>query len=281
MATTLKTREQVISRPRATTTNSGMLTGVSTLWLKHMRKFVTSRMEVFGTLGMPLLWMFLFGVCMETVLREITTDPNLHYKAFITPGVMMLTCLASAIMSGATLLVERINGVIKEYLVAPVPRLSILLGTMSSGLTKAVLQALIVLGLGLLLDPAMILNAGALLLGMVVLVIYSLGFVAVAAAVATRARGLESYHSLIMLLNLPVLFLSNALYPLAAMPVQLQGIAYLNPTTYAVDAIRHLFYGNQLEIGLWIDLPILLIFMTGAIWFAYKSFQKVMLNALD
>jgi ABC-2 type transport system permease protein len=120
-----------------------------------------------------------------------------------------------------------------------------------------------------------------LLLGMVVLVIYSLGFVAVAAAVATRARGLESYHSLIMLLNLPVLFLSNALYPLAAMPVQLQGIAYLNPTTYAVDAIRHLFYGNQLEIGLWIDLPILLIFMTGAIWFAYKSFQKVMLNALD
>jgi ABC-2 type transport system permease protein len=277
MATILKTREQAVelSNGRSIGAWNGMATGVYTLWLKHMRKFWTSSMEIGGTLAQPILWMLLFGVSMQTLVPGTVTGGRIGYEAFITPGVMLLTSLSAAILGGATLLIERVNGVVKEYMVAPIPRLAVLLGTMASSLTKALLQSLVVLLLGLLLDPALILKVTSLVIGLGVVVIYSLGFVGIAAAVASKAKSMESYHSLIMVLNLPVLFLSNALYPLEAMPLTIRVLAYLNPTTYAIDAIRHLFYGVKLEIGLWVDLPVLLLFMVGAIWYGYHNFQQV------
>lgn len=248
-------------------------TGIYTLWLKHMRKFFSSSMEIVGTLFTPAMWMLLFGVCMESMVQS-AGDPS--YQLFITPGVMLLTGLAAAVLGGATLMIERLNGVIKEYLVAPVPRLSILLGTLASGLTKAMLQCLVVIWLGFFLDASLRFNPAALLAGLGLVAMYSLGFVGIAAAVACKARNIESYHSLILLLNLPVFFLSNALYPLDKMPGIFHTVALLNPTTYAVDATRYLMYGLPTEIGLWIDLPVLVAFMVFGVWFGYRNFQQVL-----
>jgi ABC-2 type transport system permease protein len=278
MSTTIREQTVGIATEKSNGALNGMATGVYTLWLKHMRKFWSSSMEIGGTLAMPILWMLLFGVSMQTLVPSSVTGTRIGYEAFITPGVMLLTSLSAAILGGTTLLTERVNGIVKEYMVAPIPRLAILLGTMASSLTKALLQSLVVLLLGLLLEPALIFNLTSLVIGLGVVIIYSLGFVGIAAAVASKAKSMESYHSLIMILNLPVLFLSNALYPLEAMPLTIKVLAYLNPTTYAIDAIRYLFYGAKLEIGLWIDLPVLLIFMVGAIWYGYRNFQRMISN---
>lgn len=277
MATVLSKSQQVtITTPEKTNNWSGMATGIYTLWLKHMWKFRTSVMELGGTLATPILWMLLFGVCMEGMVRELNL--GMSYQAYITPGIMLLTSLTAAVLGGATLLIERINGVIKEYLVAPIPRLAVLLGTMASGLTKAIIQSIVVLLMSLLLGVTLQTGFGGLLLGLVLVGIYSLGFVGIAAAVACQSKSMESYHTLIMLMNLPVLFLSNAIYPLHEMPAQLRVIAYINPTTYAADAIRGLFFGGQLEVGLWIDIPVLLAFMVAGLWYGYHSFQKTVAN---
>jgi ABC-2 type transport system permease protein len=277
MATVLKKSAQV-SRELPTSSIlykiKAILAGVFTLWFKHIYKFTHSSMEIVGTLGIPLLWMFLFGVCMDATLHQIT-GTGIGYKAYITPGVMFLTALTAAVMSGSTLLTERLNGVVKEYLVAPVPRIAVLFGTISSGLTKTVLQALIVLGLGALLDNALILEVGSLLAGLAIVVVYSLGFVGIAAAFACKAQEMEGYHSIIMLINLPVFFASNALYPLSKLPAALRMLAYLNPTTYAVDASRHLFYGVPTEIGLWLDISVLLIFALASLGYAYYTFGRL------
>jgi ABC-2 type transport system permease protein len=254
---------------------SGMIRGVTVLWLKHMRKFFRNRMELMGTLYLPLLWLFLFGVCMESMLKSLGGKAaGISYKDFITPGVMLLTGLTAAVMGGSTLLMERLNGSIKEYLIAPVPRLAVLLGTLASGLSKAFLQSLVVLAAGLLLDAGLVVNIFTLLAGLGVIIIFSLGFVGIAAAVASQSGGMEEYHALIMLLNLPLLFLSSALYPLQTMPSIIQMVAYLNPTTYAADAARHLFYGAPLEIGLTLDLSVLVFFMVLGLWYGYRNFQK-------
>lgn len=257
----------------------GLFTGIYTLWLKHMRKFRTNSMEIAGTLATPVLWMLFFGACMSGMAEEFKRMMGgISYQVYITPGVMMLTGITAAILGGATLLIERTNGVIKEYLVAPVPRLAVLLGTLASGLTKALLQSAVVLLAGVALGAKLTGTSVAVLGGIVLVVLFCLGFVGIAAAFASKAKGMESYHTLIMVMNLPVLFLSNALYPLEQMPAILRLLAYLNPTTYAVDATRHLFYGLKTEIGLGVDVPILLAFCVAGLWFGFRNFRRYVIT---
>ena len=283
MATVIKDRlEQPGSalgiNPTASGWN-GLGTGVYTLWRKHMKKFSRSVMEIGGTLFTPILWMLLFGLSMNGLARDMKGLPaSTNYLAYITPGIMLLTGLSAAIIGGSTLLMERTSGVIKEYLIAPVPRLAVLLGTMASGLTKAMLQSVLIIVLGLVLGSGLNWNPLTLLAGLGFVLLYALGFVGVAAAFASKSRGMESYHALITIFNLPLLFLSNALYPLSQMPTVLAVLAYLNPTTYAVDATRNLFYGTATEIGLLIDLPVLLGFTLLGVWWGYRSFQKAVSN---
>ena len=136
------------------------------------------------------------------------------------------------------------------------------------------MQSAVVFGLGLLLDAALVKQPLAVLAGLGIVALFTLGFVGIAAAFAARAKEMEGYHSIIMVLTLPILLMSNALYPLDKMPATLRVMAYFNPTTYAVDAARHLFYGVPAEIGLWLDAPLLLIFMVAGLWFAYYSFKQ-------
>jgi|GEM_PF-277707 len=268
-----------ISTSRRTSAWSGMVRGIYTLWLKHMHKFLHSTMEIGGTLSTPVLWMLLFGVCMEGMAREVkSTDMSLGYISYITPGIMMLTGLTAAVLGGSTLLIERINGVIKEYLVAPIPRLAVLLGTLASGLTKAIIQSIIVLLVGWVFGAALKLQLLSILAGLGLAAVFSLGFVGIAAAFACKAKNMESYHTLIMVMNLPVLFLSNALYPLELMPPIIRLLSYLNPTTYAIDATRYLFFGTKTEIGMWLDVPILLGFMVFGVWYGYRNFQEALKN---
>ncbi len=252
----------------------GLLVGIYTLWLKHMRKFRSSPVEILFTLATPVLWMAFFGVCMTGMVLE--ANVGMGYLAFITPGVMLLTGLTAAILGGTTLLLERVNGTLKEYLVAPIPRLAVLLGSMTSGLTKAIFQSMAVLLAGCLLDSSLAFRVLPFLGALGIATIFCLGFVGLASAIASQAKSMESYHSLIMVMNLPVLFLSNALYPLEKMPATLKGLALLNPTTYAVDACRILLFNSKPEIGLLIDLMVLVLFMVASIYYGYRAFSKVM-----
>jgi ABC-2 type transport system permease protein len=249
--------------------------GVGVLWLKHMKKFFGSEMEIIGTLSVPVLWMVLFGVCMGGTAQSFNQPgAELSYMAFITPGILLLTGLTAAVLGGATLLLERTHGTIKEYLVSPIPRAAIVLGALASSLTKAMGQAIVVLLLGLILGAFLVGSPFGWLLGVIFVVLYALGFAGIAVAFACKARGIESYHSIILLLNLPVLFLSNALYPLDKVPEIVRILAYFNPTTYAIDATRHLFFGAKAEIGLAIDLTVLIAFAALGLWFGFASFKR-------
>jgi ABC-2 type transport system permease protein len=271
MATVVKPgQRQALAVKRS---NGGLVSATYTLWLKHMYKFLNSFMEIGATVALPIMWMVLFGVCMDAML---TSADDKTYTTFIAPGVMLLTGLSAAIIGGSSLLMERLNGTLKEYLVAPVPRLAVLLGTLSSSLTKAVLQSLVVIWLSLFLTAAIRLEPGLVLAGLGLVLVYALGFAGVAAGLACKAKDAQSYHSWIMLLNLPVLFLSNVLYSLDKMPPALRTLALLNPTTYGVDALRNFFYGLPCEIGLMVDIPVLVGFMVFGLWLARRNFRQLL-----
>ena len=276
MATVLKAQSE--KSIRKVNVWSELSAGIYTLWYKNLYKFTHNSMEVVGTLFIPLTWMFLFGVCMTAVMQTVA-GTGIRYQSYITPGVMLLTSLTAAVLGGSALLSERLNGTIKEYLVAPVPRFAVLLGAITSTLTKAIVQSLIVFLVGLLLDPTLLKQPLPTLAGLGIVSLFTLGFTGISIAFACKAKEMEGFHSIILLLNLPVLFISNALYPLSSMPATLRFLAYFNPTTYAVDAARHLFYNVPLEIGLWVDLPVLFAFAIAGICFAYYAFQNSVGNS--
>ncbi|KAB8141116.1 ABC transporter [Chloroflexia bacterium SDU3-3] len=248
--------------------------GVAVLWRRQLRGMLSSPSELGGALAMPILWMVLFGLCMGQTVTDPARTGGIGYIAFITPGVMLLSALTAAAMAGATLLLDRLSGALKLYLIAPIPHAAVLAGLLSSALTKAVGQGALVLLMGLLLGARLATAAPDLLLALALLCAFTAGFAGLAAAFAGRVRTMEGYHGLIMLLNLPMLFISNALYPLDAMPPVIRTLAYFNPTTYAIDALRHLLFGAPAAIGLLPDSGALLAFATLGMVYSRRRFAR-------
>jgi ABC-2 type transport system permease protein len=252
-----------------------MATAIATIWTKHMSKFVKNGEEWMATLFMPILWILLFGAGMKAMMGNMPlAGTSISYIAFIAPGIVALTALSGAVNGGATLLDEKLRGILKEYLVAPIPRLSILLGNMLSNVTKSFLQAIIILVMAVLLGAAFSGNALGWLLGLVLMAVFALGFVGIASGVAMKAPNTGAYHALIFILNLPLLFASNALYPISLMPTWLKVIAYVNPTTYIIDLTRNLWFGTPASIHGWISVAVILFWGLLGTWFGYRAFQS-------
>ena len=198
-----------------------------------------------------------------------TTAPGSgnDYMTFMIPGIVALTAVSAAIAGGSTWLNERLIGVVKEYLAAPIPRLSILTGNASSIVTKVLIQSVIILMVGLLIGARLSDNPLGWLGGLLLIAGYGIGFSGLALAVASSTDSSEGYHMMIFLLQLPLLFLSNSLYPLETLPLWMRIGAYANPTTYIVTGLRQITLGPVPTMGTVANIPLWLCFVV-AVGFA-------------
>ena len=242
-----------------------------TIWSKHMTKFFHNREELGGLLIQPILWVVLFGVGMGAVVGKVGGS---DYMSFIVPGILALTALGGAVGGGMALLDERLRGIMKEYLAAPIPRLSILLGNAASTATKALFQAAIILIVGALMGARITSNPLGWLAFVVLLTCFTLGFAGVALAVAARSSSIMGYHGLIFLFNLPLLFASNALYPLFSMPGWIRALALLNPTTYLIDALRAVVFRGDATLPLALSFAVVGGFALLGLALALWSFRR-------
>ncbi len=216
----------------------GVIGVALSIWHRHMRKFLGNGEELFGLMIQPVLWMVLFGVGMKSLMGAAAVGGGGSYVGFMLPGIVALSAMGGAIGGGMVWLDERVRGIVKEYLVAPIPRISIILGTAGSTVSKALVQAAVIFVIGVLMGAGLSANPLGWLAGFALLVGYALGFTGLALMVASKTDNLMAYHAMIMLLNLPVLFLSNALYPMASLPGWMRVGALANPTSYLVDGVR-------------------------------------------
>lgn len=251
-----------------------------TLWNKHMIKLRAHPEEAFGLLLQPILWLVLFGVGMKGALGPVMQGRDDLYIAFLAPGIVALGALGGAIGGGTVWLDERVRGTVKEYLVAPIPRLSILLGNALSIVTKSLFQAIVIFVVGALMGAQIALNPLGWLGGLVLVAGYGLGFAGIALAVASKTDNPGAYHMLIFMLNLPLLFLSNSLYPLSSLPKWMEVAAKINPTSYVVDGLRQMVLvdGTVMSGGealpLWLCFLVVAAFAVAGMLFAYTAFKK-------
>jgi ABC-2 type transport system permease protein len=210
------------------------------LWQKQMKKALVHSEEIIGMLIQPALWVILFGVGMRGMMGTSANPGGNDYMTFIVPGIVAMTAVSAAIADGSTWLNERLLGIVKEYIVAPIPRLSILMGHALSIVTKVLIQSSVILMVGLLMGAKLGHNPWGWLGGLLLIAGYGIGFSGLALAVASASNSSAGYHMMIFLLQLPLLFLSNSLYPLTTMPIWMRVGAYVNPTTYVVSALRNI-----------------------------------------
>jgi ABC-2 type transport system permease protein len=240
------------------------------IWKKYMIKM--SMMELVGMLIQPVLWILLFSGGMQGMLGAQMGAGK--YLTFMLPGIMALTIIGGAITGGSTWLTERTAGLVREYWVAPVSRSGILLGNTMSTITKSLLQTAILVIVGILAGAAFDTSVPGILGSLTLIIIFCMGFGGIALSMACSTDNTGVYHSMIMLLNLPLLFLSNALYSFDAMPGWMRVASKINPTSYLVDGIRQMSMGVKGDFPLWICFAVVSVFCAIFVLLSVNRFQQ-------
>jgi ABC-2 type transport system permease protein len=256
------------------------MTATYVLWNKHMRKFLANPEEMFGLMIQPVLWVVLFGVGMKSMLGSGMPGGGDSYVTFMLPGIVALSALGGAVGGGSVWLTERLRGIVKEYLAAPIPRLSILMGNAMSTMTKSLFQAIVILIVGVLIGAELNANPLGWLGGLALVALFGLGFSGLALATASQTDNPGAYHAMIMIFNLPMLFLSNALYPLDTMPTWLKVGSLVNPTTYTIDGVRQMMFNSPVmmtsgdPLPLWLCWLVVAAFAALGMWLSYIAFNR-------
>jgi len=250
------------------------------LWQKQMKKTLVHSEEIVGTLIQPILWVVLFGVGMRSLMGAVGPGDGDGYMTFVLPGIVALTVVGGAVGGGSTWLSERITGIVKEYLVAPIPRLSILMGNALSITTKVIIQSIIIMIVGVLMGAKLNANPLGWLGGFLLIAGYTIGFAGIVLAVASKTDSSEGYHMMIFMLQLPLLFWSNSLYPLATLPTWMRVGAMFNPTTYVVTGLRTITMAPAADVAgidtipLWVCFVVIAAFAAIGMSLALRAFKS-------
>ena len=211
---------------------------VRTVWRRDLIRFANEPMGIVAWLIQPLLFLFVLGPGLHT-LSGASTD-GVDLTTFMFAGVLCMALVYSAIFSAASLVWDRELGFLRELMIAPVRRSSIVVGKCLGGATIAASQGAVVLALAGLVDvpydPVLLLG----LFGLVVLIAFTITAFGVMVAVSIKQA--RTFTSVVQMLVIPMIFLSGALYPVSDLPTWLGVLNRLNPLTYAVDPMRRLVF---------------------------------------
>jgi ABC-2 type transport system permease protein len=205
--------------------------------VREFKKFIREKSRLFSAIARPLLWLFIVGAGMS---RLVPHEAGVSYTQFIFPGIIGMTILFSSIFSSISIIWDKEFGFMKEILVAPVSRFSIVVGKALSGTIVSTIQASIILAL----FPFVGLHLSLLqIIGLIVLCA-SLSF-CISSFGIVLATFYDSYESFSVIMNfivMPMFFLSGAMYPVRLLPDVLRLLTKLNPLTYGIDAMKHIIF---------------------------------------
>lgn len=228
---------------------------VFTLAQREWVRFVRQRNRVFGAIGQPLIFWLLFGAGLGPSFTLPGAAEGLSYREYFFPGSLVLILLFTAIFATISIIEDRREGFLQSVLVAPQPRLAMVLGKVLGGSLIALVQALLFLLLGFTLGIQLTLFSFLMLVAFLFLIAVAL--VALGFVIAWRLDSTQGFHAMMSVFLLPMWLLSGAFFPPG--PGMLGMVIRLNPLTYGVAGVRQLLYwGTSPEMraaALPTDLP--------------------------
>lgn len=230
------------------------LDAVYILWLREIKRFMRSKSRIIGSLAFPTFILIIIG----TGLNSVFSLEKLSYTEFLAPGMIGMVLLFSSISFGIMIIWDRQFGFLKEILVAPISRTSIILGKTLGGVTTSLFQACLFLVVCFAIGIPFPGPAKLALLFIVMLLI-SVGFVLVGIAFSSRMKDFHGFSLIMNFVIMPIFFLSGAFFPLDRLPAWLRWLVYFDPLTYGIDALRFCMI-NTSTFPLWINLGALITF---------------------
>jgi ABC-2 type transport system permease protein len=247
-----------------------MLRQTYALMVRELKHWYRVKIQIFLTLIQPLFWLLLFGQAFRFPLPPEALNGAPNYFSYMAIGMLSIVTLFTCMFSGMSIVWDRRFGFLNKLRASPIERGVIPTSRVLATVIRSLISALIVLGLAVLfayvpgLEGLEFYSGFNLLdlLGMfLVLFLVALGFAAAFTMMALKIRSQEALFGVINLVNLPLLFASNALFPIDQMPSWLQAVAKANPITWSSDALRHLAFDSQTSVySLGTDLALLIGF---------------------
>ncbi len=245
------------------------LEGIYTIWLRENKRFVRYRSRIITSVVTPLLWLIIFGTGLGSAVRFGTGAAG--YQAFIFPGIIGQTILFTAVFSGVSVIMDRQYGFLKEILVAPISRPSIVFGKALGISTTAMIQGMVLLLLSFIvavpMTPIIFLES----VGVILLI--SLGLSGLGLLISSFTDSMEGFNLIMSFIVLPIFLLSGALFPITGLPGWLQLAVYINPLTYGVDALRNIIL-HEAVLPLYVDVIVVTVFAVMMIMISALVFSK-------
>jgi ABC-2 type transport system permease protein len=223
-----------------TRTAASELRAIKIVWQRELIRFFADRLRIVTALVQPFLFLFVLGSGLSRLTASSTGGLNL--KTFLYPGILAMAVLFTAMFSAASIVWDREFGFLREMLVAPVRRSSIVIGKCLGGATVASFQGIIVIAIaglvGVPYSPTLILAV----FGIQLLLAFTI--TAFGVMMAARVRQMQSFMALTQMLILPLYFLSGAMFPASNLPTWLTVLNRIDPLTYAVDPMRRVVFNH-------------------------------------
>lgn len=255
--------------------NKSPLHGLWALTNRDLKKWYKNPIQLFISLIQPIVWLGLFGKALnfssfvsqsgapQSIQNQImlNTFGTTSYFSFLSAGMLAFIILFTAAFSGMSVVFDRRFGFLNKALSTPVGRGAIAISKVMQSVIRSLIQAAIVLGIAIALGMDYThMTVLGVIGAFVILFLMSFGLSSLFVMLALRSSDWQTQMALINLLNLPLLFASNALLPVKMMPTWLQTVTKLNPVSYANDATRQLLIGAVGTSGLAVDFAVMIGF---------------------
>ena len=253
------------------------------IWLREFKVFLREKSRLVASTFTPLLWLFVIGAGFGSVATNPSANAGIAhadggvsevgYQQFIFPGIVSMSIIFSSVFFGSYIIWDRKFDFLKSVMVAPVSRTTIFIGKTFGGMTTSLLQAAILLAIGLVLGIHY--TPVSLMLIVVIILFLSFALTSLGLAIGSYMESLEGFQLIISFVVFPLYFLSGALFPLNNIPLWLSILTTIDPATYAVDALRSTMLGIAGENPFLADTGILFLFVMGIGTIGMLSFRKM------
>ena len=240
------------------------------LWLRELKRYTRSRSMIVASLGQPLLYLLVLGFGLGPVFQKAGQG---SYIQFVAPGVIGMSVLFTSVFSGIGLLWDRQFGFLKETLVAPVPRFTVMIGKTLGGATVATIQGLLVLVICLIAGFRPV-SWAMLPVAVGFMILTAFVFAGLGMAIGSMLQDIQGMQLIMNFVVLPIYFLSGALFPLEGLPSVLTVLTRIDPLTYGIDALRNVLIGTS-QFAPELSLGILVLAAVLFVGFGSYSFSRI------
>jgi ABC-2 type transport system permease protein len=216
--------------------------GVYVVLLRELKRFARAKSRIIGSMVQSFMFLAIFGLGLGSFLGGVG---GVSFLSYLAPGIIGMALLFGSVFTGVSVVFDRQFGFMKEMLVAPVSRTSIILGKILGGAITAAIQGVILMGVSALMGafvPSLMLAVGAILAFGVMLLV-SAGFVGIGVAIGSALNDFHAFQLITTFLMWPLFLLSGVFFPITVVPPAMQIAMLCDPMFYGVDLLRWCLVG--------------------------------------